>query len=532
VSAPPSQASPERRPRRRPPAPGLRLPRWLVALPFALLLIAAFVRPVGALLWSDYRVWAACPLTQDDLELALWIGSFTRGQEFVREGDVDLAGRDPWGRPYRVRVGWLLAEGLKRNDGRYVVTSRGPDGVDQEGGGDDVLLQETAFMEAIQQTPLALAAAAAALGWLLGVIVLIGLRRSRRTWVEVLRALGLASLPAALLILLLWKQDVAGSALLAPLADRLLVPLPVAASAAAAFVVVLAALWLRLRRPLARPAPPRSPAARARRRRRLAGRAALGLALAGVGVPAGLHRYTTWQTERRLALAQLGDERARSAVLQGDLPTLRRFLATPGPFFRPRELRDEADVTGIARLGPEAIPVLVASLGSDRPNLLAGNLAAQDALHRLPGGSEALYALLEAEPGRHVGPLFFAGHRALVERGRLWLLARFADLLDDTRPTEQYLGTVQHYVPRVCDVALTSLEGLQLGETFGTPNLAVRREVTQAEWDAAMAKAKAWLAARGDAPLPSAGYLELKVVGLKDLRDASVQLEARTPKRG
>lgn len=168
---------------------------------------------------------------------------------------------DPWGRPFLYLIPPPGEPGRGWQGSRPY--SAGPDGLDQRGGGDDLLVLSSGdwqLVAASPETSLVLLSLAVALGgaWELG----RGLRRRmdvpwRGPATEAALA-GLIGLPAALAGgaagVLLPRGIPALEPLVREAEQGLVVPFPVAAGAGAWLVVTLGGLWLRAR-PVPEPDP-------------------------------------------------------------------------------------------------------------------------------------------------------------------------------------------------------------------------------------------------------------------------------------
>jgi hypothetical protein len=155
-----------------------RLVRAVLVLAALLALGGALTPPFASAVWSRYQVWEAFPLTPV-------LGPPDQVPLVARRP----AGLDPWGRPWALH----LAE-VRDDDGTGLdadVRSVGPDGVDDGGNGDDVVVDPTLVLVALAPS-FGLLFSLLVL-WLVAVVQALAGGRGPALWHDVARAAVAAS---------------------------------------------------------------------------------------------------------------------------------------------------------------------------------------------------------------------------------------------------------------------------------------------------------------------------------------------------
>lgn len=311
--------------------------RAAALLALAIAAAGALTPPVASVVSRTYRVWRAFPVAPGVETYLSWSYTERAGPGHER---YDVGGLDPWGHRWRRRdayQGWS-------------VWSKGPDGVDDGGGGDDVPVDPRAAH--VELAPAASIAAALLLLWLAAALRALARPRGPELWAEAGRALFVASVPAAGLALLVRERG------LPDLLERgppLLVPREVAAVGAAWLVLALATLGWRVRGGARRGRLP----VRLRPLLLVALFAVLAAFMAERGREGVLARRAG---EGRLALALAGDAPSFGAVCSKGEPGQLDALMAAAPSYRSIVRIDDAGVRALARFGPAANRYLLGNL--------------------------------------------------------------------------------------------------------------------------------------------------------------------------
>lgn len=323
-----------------PPTPTRRRLTWFRVASLLALLVAvggALTPWVASVVSPTYRVWRLFPVEPGTPNF-VW-GYAT--QAGVGHQRYDVGGLDPWGNRWRRRDAY---EG-------WSVWSKGPDGKDDGGGGDDVSVDTRAA--SVELAPSMSVALALLLLWLIAALRALTRPRGPELGAEVGRALFAASVPAVGLGLLVREHG------LPELLERgpglLLVPREVAVVGAAWLVLSLAALAWRVR--------PKA------RRGRLPLRlrtlflaplfAATALATAWRGQEAVLERRAG---EGRLAMAFAGDVPSFAEVCSKGTPAEVQKIVEAAPTYRATVRLDDAGVRALARFGPAVNRYIIGTL--------------------------------------------------------------------------------------------------------------------------------------------------------------------------
>ena len=480
---------------------GTGLNRGVVA---SCVLLALLTRPVARVVSEGYATFSAFPLTATDLALVRPTSSGT-----TETGLVSVSSLDPWGRPFR----------FERSPSLVRVYSTGPNGRDEGGTGDDVVVAFQPIYDGITWSPALFGGAAVLWAWACAAVRLGRAPRSRVLWKELLRAAAMASLPSTVGIALLVFFG-SGTLPAVPLTKASALSPVIPPAGSIAFVSLLVALWFRFRPGRAvedEESPPRPPV----RRRRIA---LILLALALVGVAAARlvpPRVASWQRERLLASARLGVQGAIDEVLGGsDLELVRAFASQPPRGFSFSDGND-ARLDALAPIGSEALPVTLEAL--TRTGATSIDINYRTVPWRNLQSWDPEYAELSrqaaARPGDFAG-LLLTTPRSFVETlGRERTLRLLAPLLEDRRPTGQKPCT-----RRVCDVAAGEISMIVYGQLdFELPVPSIVDKTTWPplderaleRWDAAVMRVRDWWSReRPDPKLLPAGWISVHAKGM------------------
>jgi hypothetical protein len=497
-----------------------RLIRAFLVAAVVLLAVGLSARPLARNTWVQYAVWEACPLTEADQAL---LRPDPRG--YFAAGELHVEARDPWDQLYR-----FDQRGLGT-----VIYSTGPNLADDggPGSGDDVGVVHTEGHSMVAEAPLRCVALALLAGWLALLVWLTRLPRSPRVELEALRAALLAVLPALLGTAAVFRDPKQLEAL-RPLAQGLLLPLPAAVSAGLAFVLFLAALWFRLRRPAEEDSEPEAADADSPPTPRRWGRVALigliGVALCGAAAGWGFARYRAWQRDRLVAKAQLGLPSAiRDVLASGDDSLVRAFVRNAPQSYDFGTLGDKG-LRPIAALGPDAMAAMLTTLDGNEARVGMRSLGLEYFREHDPG-LEFLSKRIADDPAKY-GELLVGLAGELVRHwGRKHTINRILPLLSDTRKILNF--SLNGYPPRVCDRAANQILSMTGDDAPLQAPGGIGAAPTVAEWDAALARLKAWWA-NGPALTPLC-WLRLTIVELPAGEDRPLDLEIRFdlgPSRG
>lgn len=465
----------------------LRRPERVLVILVALSLLVATVRPLAALVSDDFAAYLTCPLAGDDLAWDERSGPVQRG--VIHDDLVD--GR---GRPWRfVRHGEV--PGSPRHVQLYSV---GPDGEDDDGQGDDVVVAQRsrAGFPLLARTPWVGVGLAIVLLWGWAAVRAYQVPRGP-VLLEAWRAAVLASPFAAVgaAAVLWWQRD-----LLRALRDldarQLVVSGPTAAAGTLGLLLWLAALALRMRRP--RGDDPEAP---------LAWRRPALLALAAVVVVclmAVWAREDRAAFERRRILAQacLGLASVSEVAATNDDDLMRAFVRRNSPFAQVEGQPSLIlDCLGRAA-GAEANPLMARALGRDPSWSLDRNVPTVPWQHLRAHDPtlDALVAAAAARPASYRGLMLTKASLFAARLGRRAAARALEPLLHDAGPAGMRTSSREL---RVCDLTLEVIQRLRLQPPT--------------DWDvqddAAVAEARAWVAA--GAEVAPAGWIVI------DVRDAS-----------
>ena len=451
-----------------------------------LLLDAALARPLACALSPRFAAWSACPLTASDVE------RLRPDDDTDEEGLVSLTERDPWGQPFR----------FERTASVARVYSSGPNGRDEHGAGDDIVIAKDPIFPWLTWAPAYLGAAAVLLGWIDRTVSLARARRSVRLSKELLRAVAMATLPAAVttaFVFGLTPGPLRSTALLGP--SFIPPALPVAGSIA--FLWLLVALRIR-----ARAAPADELEGQAPRRGRWPVLLLL-LALIVLGVAWEWFTHRSWTRARLVAAARVGIPEAVDEVcVNGDLTLVRAFATDlPRGFFSSTPFPYCADA--IARLGSDGIPArceMIARRGGRYVDMDDSSEIYRDP-ERAPLDWDPELARLSACVAER--PMDFAGlllcrTQAFVRcQGRARVLTMLAPLLEDRREMNSLRDGDG---PRVCDEAARRIARIARGTRF------YKLGDTS---DRAIERIEAWRKEAGSVPeLPPEGWIRFRLKGL------------------
>ncbi len=486
----------------------------LLVLAASALLLGWLARPLAVAASSDLAAWLVSPLGDDHRMTGVAFERSVRRTNAVLHEDLT----DPWGRPWRIE----RAGTSPRGPVMVRVYSVGPDGRDDDGANDDVVLRTRPGVAILRWSPLLGVAVACLLVWCWLAVRAFVAPRAGHVGVEVWRAVQVASLPAALTAGVIFWGEVSFAALGEVTgAQRVFVPVPVAVSATLTFLLWLAALRLRLRhaRDDASPAP--APIAPARVRTALVVAAALVAAVGTVGW--GLRERAAVERRAVLGLACTRDHGVREVLDRGD-PELLRAYVRGAPAWADFTLLDDASYRALAALGPDANHVMVRALADPPDGVVRRGQPSTPWRHvRLHDERlETLMTAVAARPAAYKGLLLDQAALVASRIGRRAVAGALLELLTDSSG----MGfAVNGYELRMCDRALEALVALFPGEpTLLTP---AWDEQTPERWDATVAAARAWGAAGVAASGQSVPYVVLDVRGLTlDARGRS-SFEAR-----
>ena len=451
-----------------------RLDRALLTLAATSLVVGVLARPVARATSPAFAAWEQCPIDDEDRQVLASRDAEGR----TAAGGLHLDALDPWGQPYR----------LGRSPAVY---STGPDGVDAGGAGDDVEVEPNGAYSWLVHAPLWGGGVALLLGW-----ALLALRpRAARVEHEAARAAVLALLPAAGAAWLVATSPRLTESL-APLGERLVVPVPVATVGAVAFLAYLLALAARLR--LTRPVEPEGAPAPVRWGR-LALAGLLLVVLAGASGAWVVHALRAAARERLLLRAHLGLPSAiRDVLASGDGALVADFVRRPPAGFAAGELSD-APLQAIADVGSDAWPLLVGALRGEHQGL---RTIALDFVRAHDPERSRLADEVSRDPAAYPAVVRDLWRELLPRLGRRALLDLLAPGLDDTGPGQ---GSINGFTLRRCDHQLGVMLSV-VGAAQGAP--APPATYTAEAFDAAIRDLRAFLR-RGR--LPPARWLRVEI---------------------
>jgi hypothetical protein len=481
------------------------------------LLLAVGTRPLARTVSVEYAAWSALPLTESDLALV----PPTAGGA-TEAGLVAVSALDPWGRPFR----------FERSRSGARIYSTGPNERDEGGAGDDVVVAVQPLYKWVSWSPALFGGAAVLWLWSCAVLHLKRTPRSGSLGKELLRASGMATLPATLGIVLLIRF--APSTLPVLTLAKVSFPPLVPPAGSIVFVSLLVAVWVRFRPGMAVEDEARAPRALAPRRRRSV-LAALALASLAAPLAALLVRAVrSWQRERLVAAARLGLPGSIDELLEGsDLDLVRAFAAMPPRGFSFAD-NDASRFDQVARIGSEALAAVIETLA--RP----GESVDQSPWFRLRSGEDPTHwnrsweyvaswdphltelgRAMAARPGDFAGLLLVRTRSFVNLLGREEVIRLLALLLDDKR----LLSIGADHRSRVCDEAAGEISIVLYDSIdFELPiSAAVAYEEkghsmdahTIEKWDAAIGRVRGWWLRNGPVPkLPAAGWIRVHAKGL------------------
>jgi hypothetical protein len=461
----------------------------------ALCLILAFATaPIARLVSKEYGTWSRFPLRPDEIR------GYPRFETTAPVESGTLPVLDAWGRPFRFRV----APPRSERQSAFLVYSTGPNGQDESGQGDDLVLDSTpSLFGALDVSPYVFGVFGAFLVWCWILARLVRAPRSPRLRVELARAAGIAVVPAGGVTALLLQASSRDLAVFAPLQTSLKIPPGLAAGVFVAVIAFVAALMIRVRRGLRHEDERRSPA------RPFPWRPALVLAgVVSIAFVASVASRARDRRERLLVGAMLGVMDPVDEVLSKDPRLARELLALPPGSVDFSQLGD-ATLDAIAALGSEGLPALVDSLGSADPEHVSQGYRprAWNALLDRDRHLKRLVDAMAARPPRFAGLLLQHYRYVAAKAGRAKALELLAMLLQDRRKT--YVSSNYHDV-RVCDSAATAIEELRDVPESSSFLPRWKTHAGDREWDDAIDNLKSWLAS---APAPSAaGWIVVHAV--------------------
>jgi hypothetical protein len=471
---------------------------WLLV--GACLAAAVLVRPLAPVFSRGYAVWSACPLTNADLRLA-------RAADGSETASLVSPRLDPWGRPFHV----------SRSPYRTFVYSVGPDGVDDHGEGDDVVVAPIDTYTFVSWSPVYLTGAALLLLWAWFVFRLAKAPRSESLEKELLRAGGIATLPTAAGTALL-VATVKDLSLFTPVPIRG-VDVPPSFAVALCLGIVFFAVGLGLRHRASLPAEGETPGAprRVRVGFLVVALALLPLYLAERVIEA---RVAAWGDDRLFLSAQLGDMESIEALVTGpDLERIRVLLRHPPPRFD-LAVANGGYLTTLRRVGADAVPFMIPELARGDGFYGVSRIAWEHLLRFDPQLEQFARVTTEDATAYHWIYLFRADVIA-ARLGRRRVLEALAGLLRDTTPGP--FAPVAGYRRRTCDLAATVFLRLA-GDPPGLAVPDATKPSSIEDWARAIANVHGWWRAEARTPtLPPAGFV---VVNAPELAPLPRQLGA------
>ncbi len=459
-----------------------------------------------------YATWRALPIAVNESDT---MGTGLKADWCIRKveatGTLYVGPKDGWGRPFH----FLRRQGFDRVE--VYVYSTGPNGIDESGGGDDIVLDGN---DPYRDRDHFLGVE---LPWLVGFLAaahaLIRVARAPRArrlhWNLVAAAVLAAAVTVVIVAVLHATTGESDLAIFMPIHPILGLP-PIAHAAAVAFLIFFAAAALyRLNQDPTPDAPTAAAAATEKPSSRWRWTAviclgALALSLAATGSWLERRRAANASRDSLLIAGQLGLSRTISELLKGGQPELVQALLAQPPGVIDFAAFGEDALAVLAKSDQDVLPAMIASLEvatghSSRDRWTSWNYVCTHDPH-----FEALLRAIATAPrGRlnHVvlsAPTYFA---AVAGRDRT--IELLAGLLEDRTPFWQDRGEKQR-IPRICDEARSDLERILGGpeHRFGVNWGEVAQP--QEAVDEALERARAWWRSRDtNPPLAPAGWIVL-----------------------